>query len=95
MPEDVGEEPLGGIVALADHVDLVVVGGRGEIDVARGEVELGAVLVERLVAEHAEGHVAVTELGGVASHLGAEEASFLKDTLALGDGGADVFAGLV
>ena len=87
LAHDVVEEALAGGAGIVEHVGFVVVGRGGQVGVPGGQVELGPVLLDRVVAEDAERHVLVTVFLDRAGGALAEGHQFLDDPFSLGEFG--------
>src|SRR5262249_12339437 len=62
LANDVREKVASGAIVVAEEIQLIVVGAGREEDIARGEIELGAIFLQGFISEGAEGHVPITVL---------------------------------
>ena len=84
MTHDVGQELLPTLVVAAEQVGLVIVGRGRQVDVARGQIEGGTVLLQRIVAEDTERHVLVSVFLNLGCTSAAEGQQVVIDPQALG-----------
>src|SRR5262249_29523836 len=85
LAEDVGKEFLTAAALAAEQTGLVIVSLGGQINVAGGQVKLGAIFLQRIILEDAERHVVVAGLLRRSRDGAAESDAFFGKAQALGE----------